>query len=554
MIMDQDNNKRKREERGSSDDDDSSATKEYDIEESIKGKVGGRKTGQSLDQSIFPSDGSMPFNLKSAAAPPNFSCSPIAMQSSQPELYDGNENGRQTATASQLDRVLMPSAQKSDMKSPPPAICEKVQLEVASSKQSSARSKQQTFISREPSSHQSSLGSNKKKLSPKQKPRVSFQPQPRVILLNPSWTLSNEHTRCLRKCANDSFISMLKMPNDSFDNVDEFDSGFDFDTEEGRESFLAMLSSNRIDNCPPAPLSFYAISTEKDKEFTFGEAIIVPRSFPYYLAVACGLPIVDIEFISSAANVKRRGTMNHQRYPFPSLPGAVENKRAKKKSQKDCLVLGASNYMWDAPKKACTAAIDRHSLWQKEEGPHARLETLLPGTDLLHECSVLLLGDFDQANHSKRTVAKRRKRDSDTKGGGYCTRGNISLLLQLCGATVYDIDSLTASKNIKRGLTDDQLNDSQNALPSGALENGPSLNDTLQSIEEERPDNKFIVMVKDKSNAKLGGQFLNQMKSVASLAEKDVTQIPVVPCQWLLDSIGEFEAQDTSKYDNGGTA
>merc|ERR1712241_860073 len=123
-----------------------------------------------------------------------------------------------------------------------------------------------------------------------------------------------------------------------------------------------------------------------------------------------------------------------------------EKKRGKKSDQRDYLVLGASDYTWDAPKKARATAIERHSLWQKGEGPHAQLKTLPPGTDLLCEYSVLLLGEFDQPNHSKRTVAKRRKqRESETKGG-YCTRGNISLLLQLCGARVYDIDSVTASR------------------------------------------------------------------------------------------------------------
>jgi len=553
MIMDQDSNNRKREGSASEEEDDaSSTTKEYNIGEDITrennaaGGQSGRET-MSLDQSLFPLDESAKFNEK-YAAPPEFSCSPIAMQSSQPEPNDSpmpsiyEDNGRRTATVIQLDRVLMPTAQKSDTKS---AIG---QLEEAPSKPSSSRKKQRSSISTP--SDPLSLGkkSPPEQRNPRRATRVSFQQQPRVMLLNPSWTLSSAHTRCLRKCTNDGFVSMLKMrSNDAFDNDDEYDSGFDFDTKEGRELFLASLSSNRTVQQPPAPMSFYAISTEKDESFSFDEAITVPRSFPYYLAVACGLPIVDIEFISSAANLKRRGTMNHQRYPFPSLPGAGSDKKRdkKKNSQKEYLVLGASNYSWGAPKKARAAALDRHSLWQKEEGPHAQSETLLPGTDLLHEYSVLLLGEFDQPNHSKRTVAKRKKqRDSEIKGGGYCTRGNISLLLQLCGAKVYDIDSVAASKHIKKGLTVNHFTSIKKAMPLGAPGNGPILINALQSVEEGSHSN-IIVMVKDKSDSKLGSEFLNQLNSVTSMAEDKVSQIPVVSCQWLFDSIGEFEAKDT---------
>ena len=272
MIMDQ-GNKRKRKEKDTSDDE-SNPTTEFGTKENGKrnfiDKSGaGRKT-MLLDQSLFTLDGSVKFN--SAAAPrPEFSCSPIAMQSSQPELPDS----QQTATASQLERILLPSARKNSLELLPPK-------------------KQRSSIT-----IQSADQSSKRNLSPK---RVSFQQQPRVMLLNPSWTLKNEHTRCLRKCVNDGFISMLKMPavGDAFDNLDQFDSGFDFDTADGREAFMAMLSSSRSDNRPPAPLSFYAISTEKDESFCFGEeTIIVPRSVSASILTKCQLlGIETITFIT----------------------------------------------------------------------------------------------------------------------------------------------------------------------------------------------------------------------------------------------------------------
>ena len=562
MMMDQNNHKRKHEESSCSQDegaseDDSDATKELDLSNQLREDAsvelvhedaqggGERKSAISFDQSLFSMDGtrSANFNQKSAA-PPEFSCSPIAMQSSQP-AFSGDDDGRHTATASQLDRVLMSSVKKNDDVEANVQLRQKAQ----SKRESVSNKKQHTAVvtSAKKPPIPSALA---KGPSPKRSTRVSFQQQPRVMLLNPSWTLTNAHTRCLRKCVNDGFIAMLKSTTDSdnFESEDQFDSGFDFDTEEGREYFLAMLSSNRTDNCPPAPLSFYAISTEKDNDFSFGDAIIVPRSFQYYLAVACGLPIVDIEFQTSAASMKRKGTMSHQRYPFPSLPGEDERKRGRKNSQKEFLVLGATNYTWESPKKAQAAALERHSLWQKEEGPHAQLETLLPGTDLLSEYSIVLVGDFDQPNHSKRAAAKRKKqRDSEMKGGGYCTRGNLSLLLQLCGANVYDIESVATMKQIKKGLSEDQLDGVVNVTPLGSSDGGTTLNEALQSTSGGA-HSKTFVMVKDKHDAKVGSEFINMLKS--TLAENKLSEIHVVSCQWLLDSIGEFGVQITSKYNN----
>lgn len=675
------------------DDDASSTTKEFIVTEATRresnaawNERGGRTT-MSLDQSLFPSDVSpSKFHQKSTATaaaatpPPDFSCSPIAMQSSQPEpnyspmpsICEDND-GRRIATttaAIQLDRAITTPtvAQKSDnttssnniqleggprklrssrttkQQQQTPTIStpsdttssgRKLTMDMSTSKLdcaqtsvaqksestnssgnlqlegglrklrlSSLRKKQRTPIftpsdktpGKKPpmdaiqsskldcaltavaqnsdtnsanvqlKEAPSKLGSLRKKQrtpspgkkastdrKPRRATRVSFQQQPRVMLLNPSWTLSNAHTRCLRKCSNDGSISMLKLhSDDASDNDDQFDSGLDFDSDEGRELFLATLSSDRTSNCPPAPMSFYAISTEKDLSFTFGnEAITIPRSFPYYLAVTCGLPIVDIDFLSSAANRKKRGA-NHQHYLFPSPRTADDGKRDTKKNntQNDYLVLGASNYSWGTPEKSRSASLDRHSLWQKEEGPHAQSDTLLPGIDLLRGYSVMLLGEFDPPNHSRRTVAKRkRRRDSEVKGG-YRTRGNMSLLLQLCGAEVYDIDSVATTKHLKKRLSAKQWADIKGARPMGATEDGPVLEDALQSTIKKKgfSSNGIVIMVKEKSDSKLGNEFLDQLNSAVT-----VSQIPIVSSQWLLDSIGDFEVKETSEYSTEGT-
>eukprot|EP00585_Thalassiosira_rotula_P011384 CAMPEP_0196135148 /NCGR_PEP_ID=MMETSP0910-20130528/3889_1 /TAXON_ID=49265 /ORGANISM="Thalassiosira rotula, Strain GSO102" /LENGTH=833 /DNA_ID=CAMNT_0041395247 /DNA_START=325 /DNA_END=2826 /DNA_ORIENTATION=- len=483
-----------------------------------------------------------PRKLRSSSSTRKKQRTPISTPSG---MAPGRKSPRDATPSSKLDCALTAVAQNSDTNSA------NIQLEEAPSKLGSLRKKQRTPIST------SSDPSPGKKASTDRKPRratrVSFQQQPRVMLLNPSWTLSNAHSRCLRKCANDGSISMLKLhSDDASDNEDQFDSGLDFDSDEGRQLFLATLSSDRTSNCPPAPMSFYAISTEKDLSFTFGnEAITIPRSFPYYLAVACGLPIVDIDFLSSAANRKKRGA-NHQYYLFPSPRIADDGKRDNKKNntQNDYLVLGASNYSWGTPEKARIASLDRHSLWQKEEGPHAQSDTLPPGIDLLRGYSVILLGEFDPPHHSRRTVAKRkRRRDSEVKGG-YRTRGNMSLLLQLCGADVYDIDSVATTKRVKKGLSAKQWADIKVARPLGATEDSPIFEDALQSSIKKKgfSSNGIVIMVKEKSDSKLGDEFLDQLKSVVT-----VSQIPIVSSQWLLDSIGDFEVKGTSEYSTDGT-
>jgi len=496
-----------------------------------------RKT-LSLDQSLFSDSRSFNQNMFSGSTHSRIgSLSPIAMLSSQPEPNSPMPSiGEGSAVAGHTNAVLMPCAQTCATRKTSPGFSK-----------ASPQREQRASPSTTPLNQ---LSAGKKTPQPPgrhQKPRVSFQQQPIVMLLNPSWTLSNQDTRCLRTCINDGLFSILKIDSnhDLYDTEDQFDSRFEFETEEARSSFLALLSSSRKIHAPPAPLSFYAISTERDLSFSFaGEVITVPRSFPYYLAVACGLPIVDIGLLTSVTKLKRRGTTRYQRYLFPSLTHSTSKVMDENSSQADYVVRGASNYSWDAPEKARTAALLRHSLWQKGEGPHASSENLLPGCNLLDGYRVLLLGEFDQLNQRKRPIVSKRKKKqgSEEKGGGYCTRGNMILLLQLCGANVYDVDSIAVSTQVKRGLTTKQIIGIKNLMPLGGLEDGTTLVDALQtgSKEVSCTDN-VVVMVKDLSDSKLASEFFSQMSPLLN-----VNSHPLVTCQWLLDSIGDFEVKNAS--------
>ena len=532
-------------------DDESSTTKAY-----VPSTDDHKKMNEmSIEQSLFPSDQSAEADSSSL---PRFSgVSTIAWQHSQmteesrksPELSTPLDvDGPQTATASQLDRVLMLDSNQQD---PTTKAAASSGVEIKSSdKEKTPKQSEEKFIPDQSQKKQASKKSqgkrkhsktssdnDERKPAPKSRrtQRVSFQELPKVMLLRSSLALKNTESRSIRKCIKDDMISMLKMQRDNVVEDDNLDTGFDFDTEDGRGQFLSLLSSSKKGHSIPVPSLCFALSTEK--EYAFDEGVVVPRSFQFYLAVACGLPIVDISFLESHSKKKRLGVMNHQRYPFPTI-----DEKKISQEEKATHVIGASNHNWYAPQKSTAAAIERHSLWTCGEGIHASSDTLFPGTDLLQNFSVILLGDFDQPSVSKR-VAKKKAKSPETTSDGSRTRGNITVLLQLCGATVFDVTSLAATKHIKKGLSKTQLTDVAELSPLGHPDGSPlTLKDVVQSYFGSNGDTegKVVAMVKDKSDTKLGTEFLAQFTSFAS-DSNDNGIVDVVSCDWLFDCIGDFQ-------------
>ncbi|KAL7455105.1 hypothetical protein ACHAWC_006681, partial [Mediolabrus comicus] len=513
----------------------SSTTKAYEPD---KEKTECNKNEISIEQSLFPSDQSADAALaKTSSDLPRFSnVSSIAFQHSQAtesqmttdsKRSNEAEKTPQTATASQLDRILMSGGDEKEATKPAA-----IEVQRSEKKQTPTQSKKKRKHSNTPAKENVE---NIEELKPKSRRstlRVSFQPQPRVMLLKPSLALSNAESRCIRKCLKDDMISMLKIPRDDVMEEDNLDTGFDFDSDNGRELFLSMLSSRRDGSPTPVPLSYYALSTEK--EYAFEEGVVVPRSFQFYLAVACGLPIVDISFLESQSKKKRQGGLGHQRYPFPKVTDEKTNE------EKETHVIGASNHNWYAPQKAISAAIERHSLWTKEEGLHASSDTLLPGTELLQNYGVILLGDFDQPSISKR-VAKRKTKSVQSNSDGSLTRGNVTVLLQLCGATIYDVTSVASGKQIKKGLSETQVTSIANTSPLGHPDGAPTLKEAMRACIDSEEDRKFIVMVKNKSDTKLGTDFIAQYKSFTTSESNETGSIDVVSCDWLFDCIGDFQ-------------
>merc|ERR1712003_327527 len=96
------------------------------------------------------------------------------------------------------------------------------------------------------------------------------------------------------------------------------------------------------------------------------------------------------------------------------------------------------------------------------------------------------------------------------------------------------------SKHIKRGLTENQITGILNMFPLGGPKNGSTLENELQSsLKEGSCTDTIVIMVKDHLDSLLRS-VLNQLWPGKVF--------PLVPCQWLLDSIGDFEIKKTSDY------
>lgn len=547
-----------------SSDDESSTTKAY--EPQGEKNVLNKRNEMSIEQSLFPSDQSAEADISNL---PRFSgVSTIAWKHSQMTEEESKKSpesstspdGPQTATASQLDRVLMLDSDQKDATKAAASSGVEIKRSVKENESDQSEKKQaskqvgknttpeqsenkqipkQSAKKRKQSMAATKEDIDERKPAPKSRrtQRVSFQELPKVMLLKPSLSLKNTESRSLRKCIKDDMISMLKMQRDDIIEDDNLDTGFDFDTEDGRGQFLSLLSCSKNGHSTAVSLSCFALSTEK--EYAFDEGVVVPRSFQFYLAVACGLPIVDISFLESQSKKKRLGIMNHQRYPFPTT-----DEKKLSKEEKATHVIGASNHNWYAPQKAISAAIERHSLWASGEGIHASSNALLPGTDLLQNFSVILIGDFDQPSVSKRVAKKKAKSNNETTSDGSRTRGNVTVLLQLCGAKVYDVASMSSPKNIKKGLTKAQLTSIASLSPMGYPEGYPTLKDAVQLCFDSKDEVKVVAMVRDKSDTKLGTDFIAQcMPYVSDPNENDV--IDVISCDWLFDCIGDFQVHNS---------
>ncbi|KAL3797121.1 hypothetical protein HJC23_000459 [Cyclotella cryptica] len=525
--------KRKCQEYEKQEDDVSSSTEDFEGAkqgpQTMYGTPNNANRASFLDSSLFESGKPANRSRVSCTVPSLFSqqFSPISMKNSQQsEPPSGIYDTRKTATASSsmmkgIYESSVRAAKEESKKAYSPLSLTRQSISPMSMGEKKLQSPRKEAITSDTKSRRS--------------PRVSFQPRPRVMLLCPSWTLKPANVRCIRKCISDGVITVLsKHPTG-----DDLDSSFDFESDLGRQSFLNALSSQRNGNASPMSLTCYAISTEKD--YSMDDGIVVPRSFPYYLAVACGMPIMDVGFLAAFSSNKNKRSSTHQKYPFPLLPLTGITSSSSEEAT-NFQVIGASDYSWNAPQKAQAAALERHQSWLKGEGVHVNSETLMPGTDLLYGYDIILLGEFDPPRSDP--VAKRKKQKH--KGEEMKkTRGSINTLLQLCGARVYDINSVVTLNQLKVKIDNNKCRCINGTLPS--RKNSPTLKDLIKEYAGDSDGNNhkvpLIAMVKDSSCVKGAEEFLALYFSNSAQPSDVLKKISILTCDWLLDSIGEFDVK-----------
>jgi len=391
---------------------------------------------------------------------------------------------------------------------------------------------------------------------------------PFVFLLSSPMSLPASDLRCLRKCLKKEKFFMFQKKNVSsstrrgtLDNVNslcsDLDFNFNFELEDDRMSFLSMLFQSTLRSKVPSPPDddneqddhpcimtqcCYAICS--NSEFQTCDGFIAPRSFQYLLAVACGLPIVDISYIRSAAlgggGLKSNGK-NCYLHPMDTTKsdnalqdGGCGNgtaprsrkTRTRGRDPKVSKMVKAPHHIvgdvqsgdWIGPKRARAALLERLS---------STIDSSLPfNNGLLSNYTILLNDTYDtvpipiQQQKERSTVNKKRNRARSTIGGGkqakpvddigqnLYSRGRLSLLLTLCGAKILELKAYS-KKNIKKGAT---------------------------QVNTAGSDRKVVVL----SNGDQG--FCDLSKQLAS------SSISVTSYKWVLDSIAEFTVKNIDDY------
>jgi len=429
---------------------------------------------------------------------------------------------------------------------------------------------------------------------------------PFVFLLSSPMSLSASDLRCLRRCVKKENFFMLQ--NDITTRVrgsdtntgdvirpcSDLDFNFNFELEEDTASFLETLfqsiapskstlssspedkpsmgtsaSKSKSNHSPPffvSTLCCYAICS--NSEFQTCDGFIAPRSFQYLLAVACGLPIVDISYIRSAAASSGGGhSSNGGNSYLHALEATMENKprddgtgggttppRARNKrttrGKNDSklanvgkvpfrIVGDVQSSDWTGPKRARAALLER--LPAKVDSDIDACTVLRRrnsyNNGLLAGYTVILCGTYDtlpvgfpsqprkggrvkrsRAKSNTNTITAADKLLDETHHPNLYSRGRLSLLLTLCGAEVLVLETFS---------------------------NESSLRCTSTSTASS-PDRKVVILSNGRDRC-----FSKFARQLAAAAADDIGRITVsvVTNGWVLDSIAEFRVQNIKDYE-----
>jgi hypothetical protein len=347
--------------------------------------------------------------------------------------------------------------------------------------------------------------------------RVNKNPIPQVFLLSLGSSLSASDQRAIRKLLKNKRLQMLQPISQS----DELDFVFNFEVEQDVDSFMQSLYTK--DSSMHFPVEYsYAICS--NAEYQTCEGYIMPRSFGYILAVACGLNIIDFSYLRKATS-SSLGSHDSRKYLY--APGTMKEddalltassgrrKRSRGKEENDSKTVyqvagDVASVELMGPQRSRSALLQR--LCSLDEGNYCY------SNGLLEEYTVFLYGDFDQptavppkdsssGQKRKRSRSKSDKPNAplDAPDDKY-TKGRIELLLRLCGAKVCILSSTSQGQNIQNS-------------------------------------NRVIVITRSKVSEKV-------VKCINELLCTDdaISKTSIVSCKWLEDSIAEFTVKNFEGY------
>ena len=259
---------------------------------------------------------------------------------------------------------------------------------------------------------------------------------------------------------------------------------------------------------------------------------LVRRTFGYILSVAAGLPIVASSWLSASATKRQLIPVDAKHAKEEgdvSVRTGREASRRGKRSEidnKSYLVIGCSGAQngWMVPQKARDA-------WG-EQNQKASF-----GCGLLNGYICLLCGKFDalpDPDTSQRKKCKRGKFEGTEAEKVYpawdCyTRERVVVLLELCGAKVFDLVSVAAKcLSLKE---------------TGSAEATP-FHHRLPGCDEQ----KVAVVVRRNATAKDFESTRNYLSWMN--CDETSSMPPVVKANWLIDSIADFEAKKFDGYTN----
>ena len=290
---------------------------------------------------------------------------------------------------------------------------------------------------------------------------------------------------------------------------------FDFDFEKG--SCIDSYVSSVFGRSQAEGEKCYAVCY--NSEFETCDGFIAPRSFRYLLAVASGLPIMDISFI--------RDLNNNSTYPSVN---SAENRKSKVRGKK----LGSSTSLnnnnkiydiigdvesnqWMGPKRSRKARLELYaSIYNNLPMKKDVLMSSVLSNGLLKKFKVILCGKFDiiPSRLARCTLPRSSQRNSSINKGHKVDDSNlyslrrVHLLLQLCGASVSELSEYTPTRD------------------SG---------------------NEELIMIRKCPNAR-DRKLAAKLVSNCNLLKYFPNSIPIISSNWLLDSIAEFEIQNIKKY------